>query len=125
MEKIFDNLSILEIIEKEYNNEFFDTTKLFAINTNNPNQFIIYGDLNLDNIDDLKIFKDFKKIKQIESNLNTFLICTKLDNSLIIDNISDIYIYKTIFPDRIDIDFDKKEWSVFVEKIKIESDLNI
>jgi len=125
MEKIFDNLSILEIIEKEYNNEFFDTTKLFAINTNNSNQFIIYGDLNLDNIDDLKIFKDFKEIKQIESNLNTFLICTKLDNSLIIDNISDIYIYKTIFPDRIDIDFDKKEWSVFVEKIKIESDLNI
>lgn len=125
MEKIFDNLSILEIIEKEYNNEFFDTTKLFAINTNNLNQFIIYGDLNLDNIDDLKIFKDFKEIKQIESNLNTFLICTKLDNSLIIDNISDIYIYKTIFPDRIDIDFDKKEWTVFVEKIKIESDLNI
>ena len=125
MEKIFDNLSILEIIEKEYNNEFFDTTKLFAINTNNSNQFIIYGDLNLDNIDDLKIFKDFKEIKQIESNLNTFLICTKLDNSLIIDNISDIYIYKTIFPDRIDIDFDKKEWNVFVEKIKIESDLNI
>lgn len=125
MEKIFDNLSILEIIEKEYNNEFFDTTKLFAINTNNPNQFIIYGDLNLDNIDDLKIFKDFKEIKQIESNLNTFLICTKLDNSLIIDNISDIYIYKTIFPDRIDIDFDKKEWTVFVEKIKIESDLNL
>lgn len=125
MEKIFDNLSILEIIEKEYNNEFFDTTKLLAINTNNSNQFIIYGDLNLDNIDDLKIFKDFKEIKQIESNLNTFLICTKLDNSLIIDNISDIYIYKTIFPDRIDIDFDKKEWSVFVEKIKIESDLNI
>lgn len=125
MEKIFDNLSILEIIEKEYNNEFFDTTKLFAINTNNSNQFIIYGDLNLDNIDDLKIFKDFKEIKQIESNLNTFLICTKLDNSLIIDNISDIYIYKTIFPDRIDIDFDKKEWTVFVEKIKIESDLNI
>lgn len=124
MEKIFDNLSILEIIEKEYNNEFFDTTKLFAINTNNSNQFIIYGDLNLDNIDDLKIFKDFKEIKQIESNLNTFLICTKLDNSLIIDNISDIYIYKTIFPDRIDIDFDKKEWTVFVEKIKIESDLN-
>lgn len=125
MEKIFDNLSILEIIEKEYNNEFFDTTKLFAINTNNSNQFIIYGDLNLDNIDDLKIFKDFKEIKQIESNLNTFLICTKLDNSLIIDNISDIYIYKTIFPDRIDIDFDKKEWTVFVEKIKIESDLNL
>lgn len=125
MEKIFDNLSILEIIEKEYNNEFFDTIKLFAINTNNSNQFIIYGDLNLDNIDDLKIFKDFKEIKQIESNLNTFLICTKLDDSLIIDNISDIYIYKTIFPDRIDIDFDKKEWSVFVEKIKIESDLNI
>ena len=125
MEKIFDNLSILEIIEKEYNNEFFDTTKLFAINTNNSNQFIIYGDLNLNNIDDLKIFKDFKEIKQIESNLNTFLICTKLDNSLIIDNISDIYIYKTIFPDRIDIDFDKKEWTVFVEKIKIESDLNI
>lgn len=125
MEKIFDNLSILEIIEKEYNNEFFDTTKLFAINTNNSNQFIIYGDLNLDNIDDLKIFKDFKEIKQIESNLNTFLICTKLDNSLIIDNISDIYIYKTIFPDRIDIDFDKKEWAVFVEKIKIESDLNL
>lgn len=125
MEKIFDNLSILEIIEKEYNNEFFDTTKLFAINTNNSNQFIVYGDLNLDNIDDLKIFKDFKEIKQIESNLNTFLICTKLDNSLIIDNISDIYIYKTIFPDRIDIDFDKKEWTVFVEKIKIESDLNI
>ena len=125
MEKIFDNLSILEIIEKEYNNEFFDTTKLFAINTNNSNQFIIYGDLNLDNIDDLKIFKDFKEIKQIESNLNTFLICTKLDNSLIIDNISDIYIYKTIFPDRINIDFDKKEWTVFVEKIKIESDLNI
>ena len=125
MEKIFDNLSILEIIEKEYNNEFFDTTKLFAINTNNLNQFIIYGDLNLDNINDLKIFKDFKEIKQIESNLNTFLICTKLDNSLIIDNISDIYIYKTIFPDRIDIDFDKKEWTVFVEKIKIESDLNI
>lgn len=125
MEKIFDNLSILEIIEKEYNNEFFDTTKLFAINTNNSNQFIIYGDLNLDNIDDLKIFKDFKEIKQIESNMNTFLICTKLDNSLIIDNISDIYIYKTIFPDRIDIDFDKKEWSVFVEKIKIESDLNL
>ena len=125
MEKIFDNLSILEIIEKEYNNEFFDTTKLFAINTNNSNQFIIYGDLNLDNIDDLKIFKDFKEIKQIESNLNTFLICTKLDDSLIIDNISDIYIYKTIFPDRIDIDFDKKEWTVFVEKIKIESDLNI
>ena len=125
MEKIFDNLSILEIIEKEYNNEFFDITKLFAINTNNSNQFIIYGDLNLDNIDDLKIFKDFKEIKQIESNLNTFLICTKLDNSLIIDNISDIYIYKTIFPDRIDIDFDKKEWTVFVEKIKIESDLNI
>lgn len=125
MEKIFDNLSILEIIEKEYNNEFFDTTKLFAINTNNSNQFIIYGDLNLDNIDDLKIFKDFKEIKQIESNLNTFLICTKLNNSLIIDNISDIYIYKTIFPDRIDIDFDKKEWTVFVEKIKIESDLNL
>lgn len=125
MEKIFDNLSILEIIEKEYNNEFFDTTKLFAINTNNSNQFIIYGDLNLDNIDDLKIFKDFKEIKQIESNLNTFLICIKLDNSLIIDNISDIYIYKTIFPDRIDIDFDKKEWTVFVEKIKIESDLNL
>lgn len=125
MEKIFDNLSILEIIEKEYNNEFFDTTKLFAINTNNSNQFIIYCDLNLDNIDDLKIFKDFKEIKQIESNLNTFLICTKLDNSLIIDNISDIYIYKTIFPDRIDIDFDKKEWTVFVEKIKIESDLNL
>lgn len=125
MEKIFDNLSILEIIEKEYNNEFFDTTKLFAINTNNSNQFIIYGDLNLDNIDDLKIFKDFKEIKQIESNLNTFLICTKLDNLLIIDNISDIYIYKTIFPDRIDINFDKKEWTVFVEKIKIESDLNI
>ena len=125
MEKIFDNLSILEIIEKEYNNEFFDTTKLFAINTNNSNQFIIYSDLNLDNIDDLKIFKDFKEIKQIESNLNTFLICTKLDNSLIIDNISDIYIYKKIFPDRIDIDFDKKEWTVFVEKIKIESDLNI
>nr|DAK62392.1 MAG TPA: hypothetical protein [Caudoviricetes sp.] len=125
MEKIFDNLSILEIIEKEYNNEFFDITKLFAINTNNSNQFIIYGDLNLDNIDDLKIFKDFKEIKQIESNLNTFLICTKLDNSLIIDNISDIYIYKTIFPDRIDIDFDKKEWTVFVEKIKIESDLNL
>ena len=125
MEKIFDNLSILEIIEKEYNNEFFDITKLFAINTNNSNQFIIYGDLNLDNIDDLKIFKDFKEIKQIESNLNTFLICTKLDNSLIIDNISDIYIYKTIFPARIDIDFNKKEWTVFVEKIKIESDLNI
>ena len=125
MEKIFDNLSILEIIEKEYNNEFFDTTKLFAINTNNSNQFIIYGDLNLDNIDDLKIFKDFKEIKQIESNLNTFLICTKLDNSLIIDNIPDIYIYKTIFPDRIDIDFDKKVWTVFVEKIKIESDLNL
>lgn len=125
MEKIFDNLSILEIIEKEYNNEFFDTTKLFAINTNNSNQFIIYGDLNLDNIDDLKIFKDFKEIKQIESNLNTFLICTKLNDSLIIDNISDIYIYKTIFPDRIDIDFDKKEWTVFVEKIKIESYLNI
>lgn len=125
MEKIFDNLSILEIIEKEYNNEFFDTIKLFAINTSNSNQFIIYGDLNLDNIDDLKIFKDFKEIKQIESNLNTFLICTKLDNSLIIDNISDIYIYKTIFPDRIDIDFDKKEWTVFVEKIKIESDLNL
>ena len=125
MEKIFDNLSILEIIEKEYNNEFFDITKLFAINTNNSNQFIIYGDLNLDNIDDLKIFKDFKEIKQIESNLNTFLICTKLDNSLIIDNISDIYIYKTIFPDRIDIDFDKKVWTVFVEKIKIESDLNL
>ena len=125
MEKIFDNLSILEIIEKEYNNEFFDTIKLFAINTNNSNQFIIYGDLNLDNIDDLKIFKDFKEIKQIESNLNTFLICTKLNDSLIIDNISDIYIYKTIFPDRIDIDFDKKEWTVFVEKIKIESDLNI
>lgn len=125
MEKIFDNLSILEIIEKEYNNEFFDTTKLFAINTNNSNQFIVYGDLNLDNIDDLKIFKDFKEIKQIESNLNTFLICTRLDNSLIIDNISDIYIYKTIFPDRIAIDFDKKEWTVFVEKIKIESDLNL
>lgn len=125
MEKIFDNLSILEIIEKEYNNEFFDTTKLFAINTNNSNQFIIYGDLNLDNINDLKIFKDFKEIKQIESNMNTFLICTKLDDSLIIDNISDIYIYKTIFPDRIDIDFDKKEWNVFVEKIKIESDLNL
>ena len=125
MEKIFDNLSILEIIEKEYNNEFFDTTKLFAINTNNSNQFIIYGDLNLDNINDLKIFKGFKEIKQIESNLNTFLICTKTGDSLIIDNISDIYIYKTIFPDRIDIDFDKKEWTVFVEKIKIESDLNL
>ena len=120
MEKIYDNISIIDIIRKEFENEFFDCSSLIAINNDNSNQFILYGELNLDNIDDLKLYKNFNEIKQIESNLNTFIICTKNDNSLIIDNISDIYIYKTIFPDRIDIDFDKKEWSLYIERIKIE-----
>ena len=121
MEKIYDNISIMDIIRKEYENEFFDCSSLIAKNNENPNQFILYGEINLDNIGDLKQINDLKNIKQIESNLDTFVICTITDNySLIIDNVSDIFIYKSLFPDRIDIDFDKKEWSLYIEKIKIE-----
>lgn len=121
MEKIYDNISIMDIIRKEYENEFFDCSSLIAKNNENINQFILYGEINLDNIGDLKQINDLKNIKQIESNLDTFVICTITDNySLIIDNVSDIFIYKSLFPDRIDIDFDKKEWSLYVEKIKIE-----
>lgn len=121
MEKIYDNISIMDIIRKEYENEFFDCSSLIAKNNENINQFILYGEINLDNIGDLKQINDLKNIKQIESNLDTFVICTITDNySLIIDNVSDIYIYKNLFPERIDIDFDKKEWSLYVEKIKIE-----
>lgn len=122
MEKIYDNISIMDIIRKEYENEFFDCSSLIAKNNENINQFILYGEINLDNIGDLKQINDLKNIKQIESNLNTFVICTITDNySLIIDNVSDIFIYKSLFPDRIDIDFDKKEWSLYIEKIKFES----
>lgn len=122
MEKIYDNISIMDIIRKEYENEFFDCSSLIAKNNENTNQFILYGEINLDNIGDLKQINDLKNIKQIESNLNTFVICTITDNySLIIDNVSDIFIYKSLFPDRIDIDFDKKEWSLYIEKIKFES----
>ena len=121
MEKIYDNISIMDIIRKEYENEFFDCSLLIAKNNENPNQFILYGEINLDNIGDLKQINDLKNIKQIENNLDTFVICTITDNySLIIDNVSDIFIYKSLFPDRIDIDFDKKEWSLYVEKIKFE-----
>ena len=121
MEKIYDNISIMDIIRKEYENEFFDCSSLIAKNNENPNQFILYGEINLDNIGDLKQINDLKNIKQIENNLDTFVICTITDNySLIIDNVSDIFIYKSLFPDRIDIDFDKKEWSLYVEKIKFE-----
>lgn len=121
MEKIYDNISIMDIIRKEYENEFFDCSSLIAKNNENINQFILYGEINLDNISDLKQINDLKNIKQIESNLDTFVICTITDNySLIIDNVSDIFIYKSLFPDRIDIDFDKKEWSLYVEKIKFE-----
>lgn len=121
MEKIYDNISIMDIIRKEYENEFFDCSSLIAKNNENTNQFILYGEINLDNIGDIKQINDLKNIKQIESNLNTFVICTITDNySLIIDNVSDIFIYKSLFPDRIDIDFDKKEWSLYIEKIKIE-----
>ena len=121
MEKIYDNISIMDIIRKEYQNEFFDCSSLIAKNNENTNQFILYGEINLDNIGDLKQINDLKNIKQIESNLNTFVICTITDNySLIIDNVSDIFIYKSLFPDRIDIDFDKKEWSLYIEKIKFE-----
>nr|DAY09575.1 MAG TPA: hypothetical protein [Caudoviricetes sp.] len=121
MEKIYDNISIMDIIRKEYENEFFDCSSLIAKNNENTNQFILYGEINLDNIGDLKQINDLKNIKQIESNLDTFVICTITDNySLIIDNVSDIFIYKSLFPDRIDIDFDKKEWSLYIEKIKIE-----
>lgn len=122
MEKIYDNISIMDIIRKEYENEFFDCSSLIAKNNENINQFILYGEINLDNIGDLKQINDLKNIKQIESNLDTFVICTITDNySLIIDNVSDIFIYKSLFPDRIDIDFDKKEWSLYIEKIKFES----
>ena len=122
MEKIYDNISIMDIIRKEYENEFFDCSSLIAKNNENINQFILYGEINLDNIGDLKQINDLNNIKQIESNLNTFVICTITDNySLIIDNVSDIFIYKSLFPDRIDIDFDKKEWSLYIEKIKFES----
>ena len=122
MEKIYDNISIMDIIRKEYENEFFDCSSLIAKNNENINQFILYGEINLDNIGDLKQINDLKNIKQIESNLDTFVICTITGNySLIIDNVSDIFIYKSLFPDRIDIDFDKKEWSLYIEKIKIES----
>ena len=120
MEKIYDNISIIDIIQKEYGNEFFDCSSLIAKNNENTNQFILYGEISLDNIGDLKQINDLKNIKQIESNLDTFVICTKNDNSLIIDNVSDIFIYKSLFPDRIDIDFDKKEWSLYIEKIKFE-----
>ena len=121
MEKIYDNISIMDIIRKEYENEFFDCSSLIAKNNENPNQFILYGEINLDNIGDIKQINDLKNIKQIESNLDTFVICTITDNySLIIDNVSDIFIYKSLFPDRIDIDFDKKEWSLYIEKIKFE-----
>lgn len=121
MEKIYDNISIMDIIRKEYENEFFDCSSLIAKNNENTNQFILYGEINLDNIGDLKQINDLKNIKQIESNLDTFVICTIADNySLIIDNVSDIFIYKSLFPDRIDIDFDKKEWSLYIEKIKFE-----
>lgn len=122
MEKIYDNISIMDIIRKEYENEFFDCSSLIAKNNENINQFILYGEINLDNIGDLKQINDLKNIKQIESNLDTFVICTITDNySLIIDNVSDIFIYKSLFPNRIDIDFDKKEWSLYIEKIKFES----
>lgn len=121
MEKIYDNISIMDIIRKEYENEFFDCSLLIAKNNENTNQFILYGEINLDNIGNLKQINDLKNIKQIESNLDTFVICTITDNySIIIDNVSDIFIYKSLFPDRIDIDFDKKEWSLYIEKIKFE-----
>lgn len=121
MEKIYDNISIMDIIRKEYENEFFDCSSLIAKNNENINQFILYGEINLNNIGDLKQINDLRNIKQIESNLDTFVICTITGNySLIIDNVSDIFIYKSLFPDRIDIDFDKKEWSLYIEKIKIE-----